>query len=178
MPEFLIPGGQFIVLDVVAAVQVILLGFIGGILSGFIGSGGAFFMTPGMMNLGVPGAIAVASNITHKFGKAMIGQKRHGEMGHVDKKLAIFMLATAAVAAPRTVGLARWIHSMTIHPITAAEVAVLVLRKASPAVPSAASALPALNPNHPTQRRAAPITVRGRLWGGIGTLRCPLRGPR
>jgi uncharacterized membrane protein YfcA len=27
----------------------------------------------------------------------MIGQKRHGEMGHVDKRLAIFMLATAAV---------------------------------------------------------------------------------
>lgn len=96
MPEFLLPGGQFIQLDLLAAIQVVLLGFIGGTLSGFIGSGGAFFMTPGMMNLGVPGAIAVASNITHKFGKAMIGQKRHGEMGHVDKRLAVFMLITAA----------------------------------------------------------------------------------
>ncbi len=96
MPEFLIPGGQFLHLDLLMAFQVVILGFIGGILSGFIGSGGAFFMTPGMMNLGVPGAIAVASNITHKFGKAMIGQKRHGEMGHVDKRLAILMLITAA----------------------------------------------------------------------------------
>ena len=59
-----------------------------------------------------------------------------------------------------------------------AEVAVLVFRKASPAVPSAASWLPALKPNQPTHRRAAPMTVRGRLWGGMGTLRKPPRGPR
>ncbi len=76
---------------------VILLGFMGGTLSGFIGSGGAFLMTPGMMNLGVPGVMAVGANITHKFGKAMMGSKKHGELGHVDKKLGIFLLATAAV---------------------------------------------------------------------------------
>jgi uncharacterized membrane protein YfcA len=79
------------------AAQVIMLGFIGGILSGFIGSGGAFFMTPGMMNLGVLGPVAVASNITHKFGKALVGARRHSELGNVDKKLSLFMLITAAV---------------------------------------------------------------------------------
>jgi uncharacterized membrane protein YfcA len=89
--------GVFIDLDLSSALQVIALGFIGGVLSGFIGSGGAFFMTPGMMNLGVPGAIAVASNITHKFGKALMGSRIHGEMGHVDKKLGLFMLITAAI---------------------------------------------------------------------------------
>jgi uncharacterized membrane protein YfcA len=79
------------------AAQVIMLGFIGGILSGFIGSGGAFFMTPGMMNLGVLGPVAVASNITHKFGKALVGARRHSQLGNVDKKLSFFMLITAAV---------------------------------------------------------------------------------
>ncbi len=74
------------------ALGIILLGFIGGTLSGFLGSGGAFVMTPGMMNLGIPGIVAVASNITHKFGKAVIGSKVHGELGHVDKKLAITMV--------------------------------------------------------------------------------------
>ncbi len=73
------------------AVGVIVLGFVGGTLSGFLGSGGAFIMTPGMMNLGIPGILAVGSNITHKFGKAMIGSRAHGELGHVDKKLAISM---------------------------------------------------------------------------------------
>jgi uncharacterized protein len=88
-------GELFIELTPYTALQVIALGVIGGILSGFIGSGGAFFMTPGMMNLGVHGPVAVASNITHKFGKAMVGSKKHGEMGNVDKKLALFMLVTA-----------------------------------------------------------------------------------
>lgn len=88
---------QFVDLDLLAALQVVFLGFIGGTLSGFIGSGGAFFMTPGMMNLGVPGPIAVASNITHKFGKALVGSKKHGELGNVDKKLSLFMLITSIV---------------------------------------------------------------------------------
>ena len=55
---------HFIHMNLATALQVVMLGFIGGILSGFIGSGGAFFMTPGMMNLGVPGVISVGSNIT------------------------------------------------------------------------------------------------------------------
>jgi uncharacterized membrane protein YfcA len=89
--------GHFIQIDLGTALQVVLLGFIGGILSGFIGSGGAFFMTPGMMNLGVPGVIAVASNITHKFGKALVGSRKHAAAGNVDKKLAAFMLVTALI---------------------------------------------------------------------------------
>jgi uncharacterized membrane protein YfcA len=53
-----------------------VVGFIGGLVSGFIGSGGAFVLTPGMMSLGVPGTIAVASNMCHKFPKAMVGAYR------------------------------------------------------------------------------------------------------
>ena len=88
---------NYIDINVATALQVVLLGFIGGILSGFIGSGGAFFMTPGMMNLGVDGVIAVASNITHKFGKAMVGSRKHAAAGNVDKKLAAYMLITAVL---------------------------------------------------------------------------------
>ncbi len=101
----------FIPLDLSGALQVIVLGFIGGVLSGFIGSGGAFFMTPGMMNLGVNGVVAVASNITHKFGKAMMGSKKHGEMGNVDKRMGYFLLITAVVG----IRLAVWINSLLFH---------------------------------------------------------------
>jgi uncharacterized protein len=99
--------GYFINIDWVIGLQVVLLGFIGGVLSGFIGSGGAFFMTPGMMNCGVEGVVAVASNITHKFGKAMVGSKKHGEAGNVDKKLAAFLLITAVVGIQAAV----WVMS-------------------------------------------------------------------
>jgi len=103
----MIGDGMFLSLHVTDALQVVLLGFIGGILSGFIGSGGAFFMTPGMMNLGVPGVIAVGSNITHKFGKALMGSKKHGELGHVDKKLGLYLVATAFVG----IRIAVWVNS-------------------------------------------------------------------
>lgn len=102
---------MFVSLDFWAAAQVVLLGFIGGTLSGFIGSGGAFFMTPGMMNLGVNGVVAVASNITHKFGKAMMGSKKHGEMGNVDRKLGVFLVLTSFLG----IRLAVWINSRLFH---------------------------------------------------------------
>ena len=105
MPELIF--SDFIALDLGTALQVVLLGFIGSVLSGFIGSGGAFFMTPGMMNLGIPGVIAVGSNITHKFGKALMGSRKHGELGNVDKKLAIFLLATSFIG----IRLAVWINT-------------------------------------------------------------------
>jgi len=106
LPDLLQRG--FIELDLIQSLQVIALGFVGGVLSGFIGSGGAFFMTPGMMNLGIAGPVAVGSNITHKFGKAIIGSKKHGELGHVDRKLAVFMLITAAIG----IRLAVWVMKL------------------------------------------------------------------
>ena len=102
---------NFIQIDLSTALQVVLLGFIGGVLSGFIGSGGAFFMTPGMMNLGINGVVSVASNITHKFGKAMVGSHKHGKAGNVDKKLALFMLITAVIGIQVAVG----INSFLFH---------------------------------------------------------------
>ncbi len=53
------------------------------------------------------------------------------------------------------------------HMAAAAWVATKALVESSPA----AKALPALKPNHPNQRMPAPRTVRGRLWGGIGSCR-------
>ncbi len=43
--------------------------------------------------------------------------------------------------------------------------------------PLAASALPALKPNHPTHSIPAPIRVSVRLCGGIGSAGNPIRRP-
>src|SRR5438132_11505839 len=64
--------------------------------------------------------------------------------------------ATAPAAMPRTLGRPRWIHETLIHVRPAIAVAVFVTTKALVARPPAASALPALNPNEPNQRRDAP----------------------
>ncbi len=86
---------QFIHLDLVTIMFLFVIGFIGGLVSGFIGSGGAFVLTPGMMSLGVPGTVAVASNMCHKFPKAMVGAYKRFKYGQVDIKLGLFMAASA-----------------------------------------------------------------------------------
>ena len=60
---------NFIDLSVANILFLLFVGFVGGLVSGFIGSGGAFVLTPAMMTMGVPGIVAVASNICHKFPK-------------------------------------------------------------------------------------------------------------
>lgn len=90
-------ASHFIELDLPGVVFLLMVGFIGGLVSGFIGSGGAFVLTPGMMSMGVPGVVAVASNICHKFPKALVGAYKRHKYGHVDIKLGLFMAATAAM---------------------------------------------------------------------------------
>ncbi|WP_353572435.1 TSUP family transporter [Candidatus Albibeggiatoa sp. nov. BB20] len=68
-----------------------VVGFIGGLVSGFIGSGGAFVLTPAMMSMGVPAIMAVASNMCHKFPKALVGSVKRARYGQVDVKLGIIM---------------------------------------------------------------------------------------
>jgi uncharacterized protein len=78
-------------------VAFLLIGLIGGLLSGFIGSGGAFVLTPAMMSLGAPGAVAVASNMCHKFPKAMVGAYKRWKYGQADIKLGLVMAVTAII---------------------------------------------------------------------------------
>ncbi len=82
-------ASNFIHLDIVNISYLFVVGFIGGLVSGFIGSGGAFVLTPGMMSLGVPGLVAVASNMCHKFPKALVGALKRAKYGQVDLKLGI-----------------------------------------------------------------------------------------
>jgi uncharacterized membrane protein YfcA len=91
MSDVVSQATQFIDLDAAKIIYLFLIGFVGGLVSGFIGSGGAFVLTPGMMSLGVPGLVAVASNICHKFPKALVGSIKRYRYGHVDVKLGIIM---------------------------------------------------------------------------------------
>ncbi len=82
---------NFINLDAANIIYLFLVGFVGGLVSGFIGSGGAFVLTPAMMSMGVPGLVAVASNMCHKFPKALIGALKRAKYGQVDVKLGVVL---------------------------------------------------------------------------------------
>lgn len=86
---------SFIHIETASTLQLFLVGLVGGMVSGFIGSGGAFVLTPAMMTMGAPGIVAVASNICHKFPKALVGALKRHEYGQVDWKLGVVMGAFA-----------------------------------------------------------------------------------
>src|SRR5665647_2040437 len=67
--------------------------------------------------------------------------------------------ATAPVLIPITVGLLSKNHSNNTQVMAATAPDICVTISALAANPSAASPLPALNPNHPTQSNPAPITT-------------------
>src|SRR5512137_3130930 len=95
MQNIPLEAANFIDLNYMNILYLFGVGFVGGLVSGFIGSGGAFVLTPGMMSLGVPGLMAVASNMCHKFPKALVGAMKRAKYGQVDVKLGIALGVSA-----------------------------------------------------------------------------------
>ena len=81
------------------------------------------------------------------------------------------------VTAPRALGLPNRTHSQTIQVKAPAEADRWVTSMAMAASPLAASALPPLNPNQPTQSMPAPAMVRVMLCGGMAWAGKPRRLP-
>lgn len=123
---------KFIDLNLMSILFLFVIGFIGGLVSGFIGSGGAFVLTPGMMSLGVPGTVAVASNMCHKFPKAMVGAFKRFKYGQVDLKLGIVTAASSVVGVQVGIQiqhyiLAKWGEAGSDLYVSLAFVVILVL---------------------------------------------------
>jgi len=100
---------MFIDITLSKLLALLVVGLVGGLLSGFIGSGGAFVLTPAMMSLGAPGAVAVASNMCHKFPKAMVGTFKRWKYGQVDVKLGLIMALSAIGGVQVGIKVQKWI---------------------------------------------------------------------
>src|SRR4030042_2072545 len=101
------------------------------------------------------------------------------DMGLTNPDAGVIVASPAIepVAAPNIVGFPLCIHSM-ITQISVAETAeVCVATNAMVLRVPADNALPALNPNHPNQRRPAPRTVMGRLCGYMASCKFPFLLP-
>lgn len=71
----------------------IALGFAAGLITGCIGAGGGFIITPALMAMGVKGILAVGTDLFHIFAKAIMGTTIHSKLGNVSTRLAIAFLA-------------------------------------------------------------------------------------
>jgi hypothetical protein len=80
----------------IAAVTLALFvgfGLLIGVLFGFFGMGGSFLVTPALLVMGYPERVAVGSGLAFVFGTAVIATMKHRDLGQVDYKLGVFMIA-------------------------------------------------------------------------------------
>ncbi len=68
------------------------IGLAAGLITGCIGAGGGFIITPALMAAGVKGILAVGTDLFHIFAKAIMGTAVHKKLGNVSPKLAIAFL--------------------------------------------------------------------------------------
>lgn len=71
----------------------IAVGVAAGLITGCIGAGGGFIITPALMAVGVKGILAVGTDLFHIFAKAIMGTTIHKKLGNVSVKLAMAFLA-------------------------------------------------------------------------------------
>lgn len=67
----------------------ILVGLIAGLITGCIGAGGGFIITPALMSFGIKGILAVGTDLFHIFAKAIMGAVIHRKLGNVAVRIAI-----------------------------------------------------------------------------------------
>ncbi len=70
----------------------IAVGLAAGLITGCIGAGGGFIITPALMAAGVKGILAVGTDVFHIFAKAIMGTVVHKKLGNVSVKLAMAFL--------------------------------------------------------------------------------------
>jgi hypothetical protein len=68
-------------------------GLLIGILFGFFGMGGSFLVTPALLVMGYKPDVAVASGLAFVFGTSVIATLKHRDLGQVDYKLGVLMIA-------------------------------------------------------------------------------------
>lgn len=74
-----------------------LIGLCAGLITGAIGAGGGFIITPALMSAGIKGILAVGTDLFHIFAKAIMGTVVHKKLGNVSVGLAVAFLAGSGI---------------------------------------------------------------------------------
>ncbi|HEX9701725.1 MAG TPA: TSUP family transporter, partial [Rhodospirillales bacterium] len=70
-----------------------------GFLSGLFGVGGGFLMTPLLMLIGIPPAVAVATGANQAIASSVSGVIAHWRRGNVDFKMGTVLLLSGVVGS-------------------------------------------------------------------------------
>lgn len=105
----------------------IFLGFTVGIVGGFIGVGGGYMVTPALIIFGVPGNLAVGTDITHIAGKSIIATIRHRQMGNVDFRLGLIIAGSMMLGVELGVRLINYFNAKGLVDVMVLTASLLIL---------------------------------------------------
>lgn len=77
----------------------IFVGLMAGLITGVIGAGGGYVLTPALMSIGVKGIMAVGTDQFHLFAKAIMGTVIHKKMGNVNLWIAVWFVIGSVTGA-------------------------------------------------------------------------------
>jgi len=95
----------------------VLLLFIGiaiGVVTGFIGVGGGFMLTPTLIVLGFPGSVAVGTGLAAIAGNSVVATMRHRQLGNVDVRLAALTIIGSLGGVEAGVRLVDWLKGQSL----------------------------------------------------------------
>lgn len=99
--------------EMAVSVDVIVsIGLVVGLLSGIFGVGGGFFATPFMIFLGVPPAVAVATQANNLVASSTSGTIGHLRRGNVDIKMGLVMLAGGTLGSFIGIGVFKLLQAL------------------------------------------------------------------
>jgi len=75
----------------------IAIGVCAGLITGCIGAGGGFIITPALMSAGIKGILAARTDLFHIFAKAIMGPRCTESSGNVSVTLAVAFLVGSGV---------------------------------------------------------------------------------
>lgn len=90
---------------------IVAIGTMVGFLSGLVGVGGGFLMTPIMMMIGIPPTVAAASDTGSLVGTSASGTAAHLRLGNVDFKLGAVLLMGGLAGAQVGVRLVKMLRA-------------------------------------------------------------------
>ena len=148
------------------------VGFAVGFLSGMLGVGGGFLITPLLVMLGIPIDVAVATGANHAVATSASGSLAQWQRGNVDIKMALLMLAggiAGTVFGVRVLAYLKFVGQMDFaislcYVLLLGVLGVLMLTEGTSAMIRA--------------RRGQQATTRRRRHGWIHTLPFKTRFPR
>lgn len=111
-------------------INIFLLAFLGlavGVVSGFVGVGGGFLMTPALIILGFPAHLAVGTSLAWIMGNSIIGVLRHRQLGNVDMKLGILMIVGTMCGVEVGVRILNWTRNMGLADEVVLSVSICIL---------------------------------------------------